>query len=179
MTKCWSEPSHGPPCEFIYCVRKLGSSQGHHRSWAQTGRGGVHGVAPWRIMFNDTPPDVSLPNGFRPGVIPQPRVEWFIQMFPRDWSRCGGLEMTDDSEGFSLGDLSSSGRKRFRSIRSKMTNSKIKYGISISSVHLSSCHPARRMKQLLNFFGRIPESSQVSVSPRTHRECLEKGGQNQ
>lgn len=66
--------------------------------------------------------------------------------------------MTDDSEGFSLGDLSSSGRKRFRSIRSKMTNSEIKYGISISSVHLSSCDPARRMKQLLNFFSDVSQN---------------------
>lgn len=169
MTKCWSEPLHGPPCEFIYFVRTLGSSQGHHRSWAQTGRGGVHGVAPWRIMFNDTPPDVSLPDGFRPGVVPQPRVEWFIQMFPRDWSCCSGLEMTDNSEGFSLGGLSSNGGKIFRSIRSRMTNSEIKCGVSISSVHLSSCDLTRRMKHLLNLFrvypGIIP-GVRLSKSPK-------------
>lgn len=48
-------------------------------------------------------------------IFTSPLLEWFIQIFPCDWSYCSRLEMTNDSEGFSFRHWSSSGRKRFRS----------------------------------------------------------------
>lgn len=180
MTKCWFEYSHKPPCEWIYFVRKLGSSQGHHRSWAQTGRGGVCGVARWRIRFNETLPDVSLPNGSGPASSPNFQAEWFIQMFPCNWSHCGGLEMTNDSEGFSFRDLGSSGRKKIGSIHSKMTNSEAKYGTSITFVHLSSCDLTLWMKQFLNlfyFFSDVSENHTQCPSPWEVKLIVLKDGQ--
>lgn len=98
-------------------------------------------------------------------------------MFPRDWSHCGGLEVTNDSKGFSFRDLTSSGRKGFRSIHSKVTTSKGKDGASITDVHLSSCDLARRRKHfLLFFFFSWMYLRIIAGVPLPESECFEKGG---
>lgn len=115
MTKCWFNLLHESPCEFIYFVRLRSSSQGHHRSWVQTGKERESVV--WHsgesyLMIRCL---MSHSEIVRLCIFTSLLAEWFIQIFPCDWSYCSRLKMTNDSEGFSFRHGGSSGRKRFTS----------------------------------------------------------------
>lgn len=179
MTKCWFKHSHRPPCEFIYFVRQLGSSQGHHRSWAQTGRGGVHGVAggePGLMIHRLTSHSQTISARRRP-----PIYEWSdsFRRFHVTGLIAVSLRWQTTLRGFSLATWVQVEGKDLGQSTAKWQIQKQNMVLPLPpSIHL---HVTRHVgwNSFSISFGCIPASCQMSISLRAQREGFEKGRQNQ